>query len=124
MSLAVLVNSMLNSPVLSLYHALQKIYSPLLLKDAKWSQDFDPRLQGLITELEKGLGSIIRRSAGESHSDSGSDFASILTPNDEAQYWADEANTGKRRQSDQIVKHFNDNGAMASRLEILKRILY
>ena len=28
----VLVNSMLNSPVNSLYHALQKIYSPLLLK--------------------------------------------------------------------------------------------
>ena len=93
----VLVNSMLNSPVLSLYHSLQKIYSPLLLKDAKWSQDFDPKLQGLITELEKGLGSIIRRSAGESGSDKGSDFASILTPGDEAQYWADEANTGKRR---------------------------
>ena len=115
---------MLNSPVLSLYHALQKIYSPLLLKDAKWSQDFDPRLQGLITELEKGLGSIIRRSAGESHSDSGSDFASILTPNDEAQYWADEANTGKRRQSDQIVTHFTIMGLhMTSRLEILKRII-
>lgn len=41
----VLVNSMLSSPVSSLYHALQKIYSPLLLKDAKWSQDFDPKLQ-------------------------------------------------------------------------------
>ena len=41
----VLVSSMLSSPVSSLYHALQKIYSPLLLKDAKWSQEFDPKLQ-------------------------------------------------------------------------------
>ena len=52
----VLVNSMLNSPVSSLYHSLHQIYTPLLLKDAKWSQEFDPKLQTLITELEKGLG--------------------------------------------------------------------
>ena len=54
----VLVNSMLNSPVSSLYHSLHQIYTPLLLKDAKWSQEFDPKLQSLITELEKGLGKI------------------------------------------------------------------
>ena len=47
---------MLNSPVSSLYHSLHQIYTPLLLKDAKWSQEFDPKLQNLITELEKGLG--------------------------------------------------------------------
>ena len=57
----VLVSSMLDSPVSALYHALQKVYSPLLLKDAKWSNEFDPKLQNLITELEKGLGSIVRR---------------------------------------------------------------
>ena len=60
----ILVNSMLKSPVSSLYHSLHQIYSPLLLKDAKWSQEFDPKLQALITELEKGLGSLMRRSEG------------------------------------------------------------
>ena len=47
----ILVNSMLKSPVSTLYHSLHQIYTPLLLKDAKWSQEFDPKLQALITEL-------------------------------------------------------------------------
>jgi dynein heavy chain 2 len=41
----VLVSSMFDSPVTTLYHALQQVYSPLLLKDAKWSNEFDPKLQ-------------------------------------------------------------------------------
>ena len=41
----VLVSSMFDSPVAALYHALQKIYSPLLLQDKKWSNEFDPKLQ-------------------------------------------------------------------------------
>jgi len=41
----VLIASMADSPVSGLYHALQKVYSPLLLKDAKWSNEFDPKLQ-------------------------------------------------------------------------------
>ncbi len=45
----VLVSSMLDSPVSALYHALQKVYSPLLLKDAKWSNEFDPKLQVRIS---------------------------------------------------------------------------
>ena len=43
----VLVSSMMDSPVSALYHALHKVYSPLLLKDAKWSNEFDPKLQVL-----------------------------------------------------------------------------
>ena len=49
----IFLTSMTDSPVSALYHALQKVYSPLLLKDSKWSTEFDPKLQGLITELEK-----------------------------------------------------------------------
>ena len=41
----VLVSTMFDSPVAALYHALQKVYSPLLLKDATWSNEFDPKLQ-------------------------------------------------------------------------------
>ena len=41
----VFVSSMWDSAVSALYHALQKVYAPLLLKDAKWSNEFDPKLQ-------------------------------------------------------------------------------
>lgn len=41
----VLVSSMLDSPQAALYHALHSVYSPLLLKDNKWSGEFDPKLQ-------------------------------------------------------------------------------
>ena len=44
----VLVSSMFDSPVSALYHALQKVYSPLLLQDKKWSNEFDPKLQVLL----------------------------------------------------------------------------
>ena len=57
----IFVSSMLDSPISSLYHAVQKVYAPVLLKDAKWSRTFDPKLQNLLTELEAGLGSAIRK---------------------------------------------------------------
>ena len=94
---------MMESPVSALYHSLQKIYSPLLLKDSKWSTEFDPKLQGLITELEKGLGSILRRRDPTTtmEGDSGDNLDSlalILTPSDETHYWADMANSSKKRE--------------------------
>ena len=57
----VFVSTMLDSPVSALYHAVQKVYAPVLLKDAKWSKAFDPKLQNLLTELEAGLGTMIRK---------------------------------------------------------------
>lgn len=57
----VFVSSMIDSPVSSLYHAVQKIYAPLLLEDAKWSRNLDPKLQSLLSELEAGLGTAIRK---------------------------------------------------------------
>ena len=57
----VLVSSMMDSPVSALYHALHNVYAPLLLKDAKWSTEFDPKLQARLTcwsrACLKGLGS-------------------------------------------------------------------
>ena len=59
----VLVSSMMDSPVSALYHALHNVYAPLLLKDAKWSTEFDPKLQARTTchglsrgDQKKGLG--------------------------------------------------------------------
>ena len=47
----VLVSSMMDSPVSALYHALHNVYAPLLLKDAKWSNEFDPKLQACSTRI-------------------------------------------------------------------------
>ncbi len=112
----VLVSSMLDSPVSALYHALQKVYSPLLLKDRKWSNEFDPKLQALVTELEKGLGSVVRRSGGgggdsggkddEDSSSSSDALSAILTPMDETQYWADVANSAKKREERERASAF------------------
>ncbi len=37
------------------------MFAPVLLKDEKWSRTFDPKLQSLLSELEAGLGSVIRK---------------------------------------------------------------
>ena len=57
----IFVSSMLDSPVSALYHAVQKVYVPALLEDARWSKSFDPKLQTLLSELEAGLGSVMRK---------------------------------------------------------------
>ena len=45
----VMTMSAMDSPIATLYHAVQKVYSPLLLKDGKWGGTFDARLQVLST---------------------------------------------------------------------------
>ena len=52
---------MLDSPVSALYHAVQKVFVPVLLKDEAYSKSFDPKLQNLLSQLEAGLGSVIRK---------------------------------------------------------------
>lgn len=55
------VSSMLDSPVSTLYHVIQKIYAPIFLESSGWSQKVDPQLQNLLSELEMGLGSAVRK---------------------------------------------------------------
>ena len=66
--------------------------------------------QGLITELEKGLGSIIRRhdpgGGGGDTGDAIDAMASILTPNDETQYWADVANSSRKKEEREKASAF------------------
>ena len=93
------VSSMLDSPVNTLYHSVQKVFAPLLLKDEKWNRQFDPKLQSLLSELEAGLGSVVRKqdkNAGQrgARSGSGDSLGGILTPQDEFQYWADASISG------------------------------
>lgn len=94
----VFISSMLDSPVNTLYHSVQKIFAPLLLKDEKWSRNFDPKLQSLLSELEAGLGSVVRKQdkslPKNTQSGDQDSLGGILTPQDEIQYWADASVSG------------------------------
>ena len=57
----VYVTSMLDSPISTLYHSVHQLFVPMLLKDEKTSKNFDPKLQTLLSELEAGLGSVMRK---------------------------------------------------------------
>ncbi|XP_055895255.1 cytoplasmic dynein 2 heavy chain 1-like isoform X1 [Biomphalaria glabrata] len=87
----VIVSSMIDSPLNTLYHAVQKVYAPLLLDDGKYSRNIDPKLQSLLSELEAGLGSAIRKRDPSFKGRTGEEenLGSILTPMDEFQYWQD-----------------------------------
>ncbi|XP_066286377.1 cytoplasmic dynein 2 heavy chain 1-like isoform X1 [Branchiostoma lanceolatum] len=103
----VFVSSMLDSPVMALYHSLHKVYAPMLLKDEKWSRMFDPKLQKLLSELDSSLGSVVRAqdSSGGSKGDD-SNMTGILTPSDEFRYWADTAVTGRKLEVKERAEHF------------------
>ncbi|CAI9593487.1 unnamed protein product, partial [Staurois parvus] len=61
-------------------------------KDEKWSKDFDPKLQALLSDLEAGLGSVLRRpvSSREGSKSGGEDnLQGIVIPSDEFQFWAE-----------------------------------
>ncbi|CAL1541204.1 unnamed protein product [Lymnaea stagnalis] len=87
----IIVSSMIDSPLNTLYHAVQKVYAPLLLDDGKYSKNIDPKLQSLLSELEAGLGSAMRKCDPSFRGRSGEEdnLGSILTPMDEFQYWQD-----------------------------------
>ncbi|KAM9317805.1 cytoplasmic dynein 2 heavy chain 1 [Pholidichthys leucotaenia] len=89
---SLLVSSMLESPVSTLHQAVKQVFAPVLLKDERWRSTFDPKLAGLLSELELGLGSVVRNSGTQASAKKGrteEDVLGILTPSDEFQYWAD-----------------------------------
>ncbi|KAM4699205.1 cytoplasmic dynein 2 heavy chain 1 [Discoglossus pictus] len=105
----VLVSSMLDSPINTLYQAVRQIFAPILLKDEKWSKDFDPKLQALLSDLETGLGSVVRRSVsshGSSKFGGEDDLQGILTPNDEFQFWAELAERKIKSSARERASHF------------------
>ncbi|XP_041850617.1 cytoplasmic dynein 2 heavy chain 1 [Melanotaenia boesemani] len=88
----VLVSSMLESPINTLYQAVKQVFAPVLLKDEHWRSSFDPKLAGLLSELELGLGSVVRQCGAQPSAKKGhreDDVLGILTPSDEFQFWAD-----------------------------------
>ncbi|KAH0625160.1 hypothetical protein JD844_033332 [Phrynosoma platyrhinos] len=106
----ILVSSMLDSPVNMLYQAVRQVFAPVLLKDEKWSRDFDPKLQNLLRELEAGLGSVLKRtdtsSTGTKYRED--DVQAILSPNDEFQFWTERAQRGSKSSSKERALHFKE----------------
>lgn len=109
----IFVSSVLDSPVDTLYHSVQKVYAPILLKDAKWSKNIDPKIQHLLTELEAGLGSTLRRhgKVGVAQDKSGSNMqlSGILTPSDEFQYWAEASISSSKLTSRERAQFFEES---------------
>ncbi|CAH1776602.1 unnamed protein product [Owenia fusiformis] len=106
----VFVSTMLDSPISALFHAVQKIYAPLLLKDEKFSKTFDPKLQSLLSELEAGLGSVIRKTDPSFRGDAGvgDSLGGILTPSEEFQYWAEMAMSGRNRDDKERAQYIQE----------------
>ncbi|XP_077466766.1 cytoplasmic dynein 2 heavy chain 1 isoform X1 [Stigmatopora argus] len=109
---SILVSSMLESPVSTLYQAVRQVFAPLLLKDEHWCSTFDPKLAGLLSELELGLGSVVRQSGAQpsdlkkGHLEE--DVLGILTPNDEFLYWADISQSATKTNVKERAKYFTE----------------
>ncbi|XP_029026743.1 cytoplasmic dynein 2 heavy chain 1 isoform X2 [Betta splendens] len=107
---SLLVSSMLDSPINTLYQAVRQVFAPVLLKDEHWRSAFDPKLAGLLSELEVGLGSVVRQSE-EQPSVKGrvdEDVLGILSPNDEFQYWADLSESAEKNSLRERATYFSD----------------
>uniref|UniRef100_A0A667ZZ86 Dynein cytoplasmic 2 heavy chain 1 n=1 Tax=Myripristis murdjan TaxID=586833 RepID=A0A667ZZ86_9TELE len=108
---SLLVSSMLESPISTLYQAVRQVFVPVLLKDEQWSSAFDPKLAGLLSELELGLGSVVRQSGAQPSAKKDQkeeDVLGILTPSDEFQYWADLSDSGEKSSTRERAAHFTE----------------
>uniref|UniRef100_G3VCU8 Dynein cytoplasmic 2 heavy chain 1 n=1 Tax=Sarcophilus harrisii TaxID=9305 RepID=G3VCU8_SARHA len=106
----ILVSSMLDSPINSLYQAVRQVFAPMLLKDQEWSKNFDPKLQNLLSELEAGLGIVLRRSDTNlsKMKFKEDDIRGILTPSDEFQFWIEQAHRGSKQMNKERATYFKE----------------
>ena len=112
----ILISSLLDSPLDTLYHTLQKVYAPVLLRDERWSKTVDPKIQTLLGDLEAGLGSALRRFGkmgivpppATSASDETSQLSTILCPSDEFQFWAEAALSGTKLAHRERAQRFQE----------------
>uniref|UniRef100_H2M4S9 Cytoplasmic dynein 2 heavy chain 1 n=1 Tax=Oryzias latipes TaxID=8090 RepID=H2M4S9_ORYLA len=98
-----LISSMLESPINTLYQAVKQVFAPVLLKDERWRSAFDPKLAGLLSELELGLGSVVRSSGAKSSVKEG-----ILTPTDEFQFWREVLESAQKNSVRERATYFTE----------------
>lgn len=96
--------SSMSDPINGFYQSLQKVFGPVFLQNAR---NVDPKLQKLLGELERGLGShVMKTDPGGRKGDLGDDLAVILTPSDEIKYWEEVAMSGQRLEIQERAQHF------------------
>ena len=92
---------------------MQKVFAPVLLRDVKWSKNIDPKIQTLLTELDAGLGSVLRchgkaRTKIDQNSSSDAPLSGILTPSDEFQYWPEFSMSSSKLSSCEHAQYFQE----------------
>uniref|UniRef100_A0A3B5L503 Dynein heavy chain tail domain-containing protein n=1 Tax=Xiphophorus couchianus TaxID=32473 RepID=A0A3B5L503_9TELE len=106
---SLLVSSMLESPITTLYQAVKQVFAPVLLQDERWRSAFDPKLASLLNELEAGLGSVVRQSGDKPSAMKGrteDDVLGILTPSDEFQFWANLSESAEKSSLRERASYF------------------
>ncbi|XP_024132434.1 cytoplasmic dynein 2 heavy chain 1 [Oryzias melastigma] len=106
-----LVSSMLESPINTLYQAVKQVFAPVLLKDEHWRSAFDPKLAGLLSDLELGLGSVVRSSGAKLSMKEGfteEEVLGILTPTDEFQFWGDVSESAQKNSVRERATYFTE----------------
>ena len=59
-------------------HANYNLVPPFIVQDERWSSELDPKLAGLLSDLEQGLGSVIRQSGPRSQGKTGLTEGDVL----------------------------------------------
>nr|ADI46856.1 DHC1bf [Volvox carteri f. nagariensis] len=94
----VTVATVARSPLSGLYHVLKDVYSPLIqAQSAAGSAVLDKRLLDLLTQVQAGLGTAVRKgmpaSAQEVMDPNQAPIEEIVTPLDEINFWAELTNS-------------------------------
>uniref|UniRef100_A0A3P8WNV8 Cytoplasmic dynein 2 heavy chain 1 n=1 Tax=Cynoglossus semilaevis TaxID=244447 RepID=A0A3P8WNV8_CYNSE len=108
---SLLVSSMIESPINTLYQAVKQVFAPVLLKDERWCSTFDPKLASLLSDLELGLASVVRQSGVKPSSKTRcteEDVLGILTPNDEFEYWKDLSKSAEKNSVRERAAYFSE----------------
>ncbi|TYZ58493.1 hypothetical protein PybrP1_004198 [[Pythium] brassicae (nom. inval.)] len=88
------VTTLAQSPLQSLYQAVHQVYAPMLLQSDASASQLSQKLKDMLMELDLGLGNTVLAGSssdppagGKSGALSDSEFTSIVTINDEFQFW-------------------------------------
>ncbi len=101
----ILISSIVDSPVDTLFYLIHNVYSPAIQyqqqSTSKGSDSLDTKLTNNLIDLEANLKTAIRRlETGESNK------RSALSPLDEFQYWADMMEKGKSKDAKERAEFF------------------
>ncbi|XP_023242269.1 cytoplasmic dynein 2 heavy chain 1-like [Centruroides sculpturatus] len=102
----IFISSISDSPITALYHTVKKVFAPVLLRNERWSEIFNPKLQNLLCDLEAGLGTVVRQTDPNVKVHQNKSLSEIQTPLDEFKYWADKSINGKSDSEKQRASYF------------------